>query len=363
MESDTGETRCAPCYLQGKVSNSYCFCIECIEYLCETCLEQHNKFKVTRGHKVLKGNDLPTDISSFTKLAEIGLCRVHQERRIEYKCLTHQEFACSVCVKSAHRSCIDVEDIDQLLFSENDFRLDFMASLDELNNELGKSLLNKTKQLELFERNCAEVTIQRSKFLNELRHLTADLENDATQALDLKTKAEKEQLRACIEESRIFKDKLIKNIELANTVSKYGSYQQQTIVKDEIAKTQGMIKSTLKLQEERHILLPSTVNIFTSNEIARLRSMKTLIEERMKDEIQAEGNLLDDNKKATFTAGKDEKTSDAGGSCDAGAFSTSSDEVRCEAISEQEIALNVQSASSYKVTGDSKSNFFESDLP
>ena len=362
MESDTCETRCAPCYLQEKVSNSYCFCIECLEHLCETCSEQHNKFKVTRGHKVLKGNDMPTDLSSFTKLAEIGVCMAHQERRIEYKCLTHQEFACSVCVKSAHRSCVDVEDIDQLHFSENDFRLDFLASLDELNNELEKSLLNKAKQLELLERNCAEVTLQRSKFLDELRHLTADLENDATKALDVKTKLQKEQLTACIEESGMLKVKLMKNIELANTVLNYGSYQQQIIVKDEVAKTHGMVKNALKLQEDRHILLPSTVNIFTSDEIARLRSMKSLIEEMLKDETKTEVNLLDDKENATATEGNEEKTTDVVNSCDTGASSTGSDEVRCEATSEQAMETNLESASNYKITEDSKSNLFESDL-
>ena len=361
MESDTCETRCAPCYLQGKVSNSYCFCIECLEHLCETCLEQHNKFKVTRSHKVIKGNDMPTDISSFTKLAEIGVCKVHQERRIEYKCLTHHEYACSACVLSTHKSCLEMEEIDKLLVGENEFRLDSLAGLYELNHEVEKSLINKAKQLELFERNCSDVAKQRAKTLDELNHITAGLEHDATEALSGKTKAEKEQLTASIKESRMFKEKLIQSIELANTVSKYGSNQQRTIVKVEIAKTQSMIKSGLKVQQERDISLPISINILSSDEVHRLRSLKTLIEEMLKHETQIEGSLIDDKENATVIATTDVKTAVASSSYDACGVLTSSEEVRSGGISEQEIESEMRSACQSKVNSDSKSTLFESD--
>lgn len=251
MASGTAQYTCAPCNLQGEVSSIYCFCIDCTEYLCESCLEQHSKFKVTRNHRVLQGEDLPNNIAIFKELAGIGVCKVHLERRIEYKCLTHQELVCSACVKNVHRHCAEVEDIDTVPAGENEFEHYFVDGLNELNLKVEKFLLDKEKQLELFKRKSIDET-EKPKFLIELENVMSDLKHDVIEDLDAKMKAERTELTACIEESTHLKDLVTKHIELADTVLKYGSNQQRTIAKDEIAQSQSMIESGLKIQEEKN---------------------------------------------------------------------------------------------------------------
>lgn len=358
MASETGQYNCAPCNLQGKASSIYCFCIDCTEYLCESCLEQHSKFKVTRNHRVLQGEDLPNNIAIFKELAGIGVCNVHLERRIEYKCLTHQEFVCSACVKNVHRHCAEVEDIDTVPAGENEFEHYFVDGLNELNLKVEKFLLDEEKQLELFKRKSIDETEQ-PKFLIELENVMSDLKHDVIEALDAKMKAERTELTACIEESTHLKDLVTKHIELADTVLKYGSNQQRTIAKDQIAQSQSMIESGLKIQMEKEFLQPPSENVLTSDEVKRLRTLKTIIEETLKHEKQTEGSLSDDKENTTETAIKDEKTTIASSSYAAGVLSTSSDEVRSEATSEQDKGLDMDSAS---VSGDPESTFFESDL-
>lgn len=76
------------------------FCVECVEYMCSTCLLYHKRY--VPEHSQLNEDVMPQDFS-FVK------CSIHTNQLIKFYCSVCKSFACMECKTNKHGTCNKVD--------------------------------------------------------------------------------------------------------------------------------------------------------------------------------------------------------------------------------------------------------------
>ncbi|XP_052817605.1 uncharacterized protein LOC128243726 [Mya arenaria] len=98
---------CQPCGEGGKRVVAQGFCQTCEEYMCAPCVEYHKRLKMSRNHRLLSKNKMPSFYPSTKKsaIADTDYCNHHPKEMIKFYCPTHRALGCGDCVVLDHRSC------------------------------------------------------------------------------------------------------------------------------------------------------------------------------------------------------------------------------------------------------------------
>ncbi|XP_060564174.1 uncharacterized protein LOC132723465 [Ruditapes philippinarum] len=100
---------CSLCAADGKNKEAAKFCIDCGEYLCGNCLNDHNKFPKMKSHKVVDPSEQST-ICRTNQTTSIAptitiCCEKHNGKPLEMFCSDHDEVCCAVCIALYHSVC------------------------------------------------------------------------------------------------------------------------------------------------------------------------------------------------------------------------------------------------------------------
>ncbi|XP_052778889.1 uncharacterized protein LOC128216369 [Mya arenaria] len=112
LSNKDGDLNCEPCLSDGRTRTVEGFCMECDEYLCQSCLDTHRILRVTKPHHVKRGEDIPR--KKPNKLARYpaeSSCHVHTDSKITSFCKSHKQLCCDQCVILGHKVCTDVKSI------------------------------------------------------------------------------------------------------------------------------------------------------------------------------------------------------------------------------------------------------------
>ncbi|XP_060564165.1 uncharacterized protein LOC132723454 [Ruditapes philippinarum] len=103
---------CSPCENEGKNTEAVKFCMDCDEYLCISCLNGHNRYGGTKGHRVVdpantnrsrvQVNRKGSDVQSITVT-----CSKHGGKVVDMFCGDHDEVCCADCLQLEHSFCPD----------------------------------------------------------------------------------------------------------------------------------------------------------------------------------------------------------------------------------------------------------------
>ncbi|KAF0036718.1 hypothetical protein F2P81_012030 [Scophthalmus maximus] len=82
------------------------FCVECGEWLCQTCVEAHQRVKITKDHKIRTKEDADADASSDS-VATSGqrpvFCPIHRQEPLKLFCETCDTLTCRDCQLLEHK--------------------------------------------------------------------------------------------------------------------------------------------------------------------------------------------------------------------------------------------------------------------
>ena len=90
---------CTPCSQQERFTEAKRFCVECGEYFCSTCLSWHEKFSATKGHTLVKCEE----VSKEHVPTRFSKCEVHPDKEEDMVCCDHDVVCCRVCITRNHR--------------------------------------------------------------------------------------------------------------------------------------------------------------------------------------------------------------------------------------------------------------------
>ncbi|XP_060597996.1 uncharacterized protein LOC132751773 [Ruditapes philippinarum] len=128
---ETYDFNCTPCSQQDRLIEAKRFCVECGEYFCSTCLSWHERFGGTKGHTLVKCENVSKDHVPLT----LSKCETHAGKEEDMVCGDHYVVCCRVCITKDHRSCQDVDFLPDLIQKyKND------GTLVELNDDLNRRM-------------------------------------------------------------------------------------------------------------------------------------------------------------------------------------------------------------------------------
>lgn len=96
---------CGPCKTEKAVKEAKSYCTDCMEYLCNDCKDAHLKFKMSKHHKILSGNEMPTSVTENQRPSFSVYCSCNQNQAVSVYCEKHEEVVCQSCKTVKHRNC------------------------------------------------------------------------------------------------------------------------------------------------------------------------------------------------------------------------------------------------------------------
>ncbi|XP_019646782.1 PREDICTED: tripartite motif-containing protein 2-like [Branchiostoma belcheri] len=92
-----------PCTVCEAGNSAQFYCVECADYLCQTCNDMHRRFKATKSHRVVTVQDLQSgQAAAELRARETSKCEDHSELN-KFYCDTCQRVICLHCVVTAHK--------------------------------------------------------------------------------------------------------------------------------------------------------------------------------------------------------------------------------------------------------------------
>ena len=261
---------CVPCSLDAKSVKAFCFCIQCVEYLCKECFEVHRKFKATRTHEVLKGNELPEDVSAFNKLSKIRFCNKHPDKDIEFKCNDDDMLFCSMCVTSEHKTCGSIKHISSI-DEESQTKIDsFLEGIISLKMDVEKTLNCKLQEADALDKESKSVTKSSTEIIDKLKEYIKYIENRFITQYSEHIESEHKKHANAIGECFGLVEKLDMMINVTSTVLKYGSSVQKAVILSHLKDDEIQVEHRLA---EQRTCSSNVMNEYLQNEKETIKQM------------------------------------------------------------------------------------------
>ncbi|XP_052818919.1 uncharacterized protein LOC128244857 [Mya arenaria] len=131
------EILCQLCQEEGLSLKAKGYCLDCRDYLCETCFDSHCRPRPLRTHRLRKVEELSVsekEIKNDKNDDDISqlVCKIHDGNVILSYCGSHGQFCCERCLSIGHVACKDLTDINKLtneIDNQSEFK-SFCASMD-----------------------------------------------------------------------------------------------------------------------------------------------------------------------------------------------------------------------------------------
>lgn len=111
-EEDTSDTSCQVtcdvCKERGEFNSAPFICLQCEEYLCESCRQYHMILKATRQHEIKEKPEPVLESGS----SETAKCKEH-DCAYEFFCKKHMAVLCPECKTTGHGGCGTVSSIEE----------------------------------------------------------------------------------------------------------------------------------------------------------------------------------------------------------------------------------------------------------
>lgn len=115
---------CEPCQTRNIDRVAVCYCMECEESLCSSCISGHNSFKGLKNHLIM---DIKyKDSCSVFKMK----CEIHHKNP-EYFCSYHDELFCQDCLTERHETCTNKVPIESASYGVRE-SITFLDCIDRL---------------------------------------------------------------------------------------------------------------------------------------------------------------------------------------------------------------------------------------
>ena len=251
-ESKRKEQTCVPCKLDGKQEVSSCFCISCYEYLCRACQKDHARFKMTRKHVVIDENEYPNNTEILTEFPNLIQCKVHSNHEVQFQCLVHNAFICSVCTTTIHKECENMLNIDNLNpDNSSDFDLN-ISKLTSLKESLNAVIASTFAEAERLDTNLPSVDSNITVLREAIEDMVRFLQCDLLPKYNDKAKLEKNEISSHIVQCLAAINALSRANYIAKSLLQYDLAEQQVVYVESLHDKVETIKLCLKKLSSAH---------------------------------------------------------------------------------------------------------------
>ena len=246
-QSDSISKRCFPCSIDGKTSDVFAFCTKCIEFLCKECFNDHRKFKTTRSHCVLKGSEIPTDITHFQKLAVSNICKTHSNKEVEFKCVNHDEFMCSMCAVTVHKHCDTLVPLQNLDKPSMTISEDILEGISKAKQSAEQELSDTFAHAQKLTIEVSKLETMKQSVIEKIIPVVRYIKGDFGASYAEYAKLQQSKLTSNIVKCAGLLNSLIRLKEYASVVMKYGTPSQIELSRREILPQEKEMCNSIQL--------------------------------------------------------------------------------------------------------------------
>ncbi|KAK3585818.1 hypothetical protein CHS0354_038337 [Potamilus streckersoni] len=175
---------CQPCQEGGKTQTSVAFCVDCAEYLCRSCRQNHKLFKISKHHVIT--DESVTANQNYESDSEYpAVCHIHKKPLVYY-CNDHKVVCCVQCIPDGHRKCIKLDDIEDLAksVSENGSLKEVQDKLEVLSADFQKIQGKREDNLKIVDEQKKDIRKLIETWRKNLVKKVKELEKSALERLD-----------------------------------------------------------------------------------------------------------------------------------------------------------------------------------
>lgn len=92
--------KCSSC---SDDANATSWCVDCSEYICDNCVQAHQRLKITKDHTIKPKEEATTDSQNGSNTNKNLLCSVHTQEKLSLFCETCDKLTCRDCQLVDHR--------------------------------------------------------------------------------------------------------------------------------------------------------------------------------------------------------------------------------------------------------------------
>ena len=99
-ESESESHICTSCEDNSTASS---YCLNCCEWLCNACVQAHQRVRVTKDHEIKSGDDLRASVKSHGRCDRSLYCKKHPSEKLKLFCLKCERLTCRDCQLLEHK--------------------------------------------------------------------------------------------------------------------------------------------------------------------------------------------------------------------------------------------------------------------
>ncbi|XP_016977543.1 transcription intermediary factor 1-alpha isoform X7 [Drosophila rhopaloa] len=93
--------QCSSCS-DGAVATSWC--VDCSEYICDSCVQAHQRLKITKDHTIKPKDEANNEqLAGAAGVDKLHMCQLHTQEKLSLFCETCDKLTCRDCQLSDHR--------------------------------------------------------------------------------------------------------------------------------------------------------------------------------------------------------------------------------------------------------------------
>ncbi|XP_045175675.2 uncharacterized protein LOC123536523 [Mercenaria mercenaria] len=160
---------CSPCNKKDRNSEAVKYCVDCQEYLCVHCVENHNSFSVLAGHTLVErskfGNASRTDSKKLPSVPT-ERCKVHSLKLVDMYCADHDSIGCHICFTINHKPCQDIHYIPEYVKTTKQ-----TENIRKINDEMDKAISEMDNLMKKKQKDIEDNRKTKATFLQEIEAL------------------------------------------------------------------------------------------------------------------------------------------------------------------------------------------------
>ncbi|XP_068155302.1 E3 ubiquitin-protein ligase TRIM33 isoform X1 [Drosophila tropicalis] len=99
--SASANIQCSSCS-DGAVATSWC--VDCSEYICDSCVQAHQRLKITKDHTIKPKDEANNEqLAGTAGVDKLHMCQLHTQEKLSLFCETCDKLTCRDCQLSDHR--------------------------------------------------------------------------------------------------------------------------------------------------------------------------------------------------------------------------------------------------------------------
>ncbi|XP_045185789.2 uncharacterized protein LOC123543789 [Mercenaria mercenaria] len=249
LDSDT--LLCDPCKFDETKEQAVGFCSVCLEYLCNSCIKEHKKAKMTRGHRVIL-QEIQTNAAAFKEIRKLIICPFHADMNIVYRCDDHDVLACISCKAETHRKCENVYEIGKSNGSDTVLKdvLDSLREIEEASRNVQKA---KKENIDHLYQEQSKILYETKTYceeiINTVKEHEVKIENETKEKIELAVSEVKKDL----DESTRLAEEGENSKNMVEAVLKYMANDTAVIIAHQLNSKAQQVRSNIDKLSKNHL--------------------------------------------------------------------------------------------------------------